>query len=264
VPPFPAVAHRVLALASQEHVGAREVGALVGLDPSFSAEVLSFANSALFGARCRVSSLPRAVSLLGLNRVKTMATFVAVNNLVRSSAHALALRKIWVHSVVTALIAEESARVMHLDSDAAYTIGLLHNLGVLALMSAYCDEYSRMLEVYREFGFELLQTERDLFEIDHCAAGAYLAEDWNFPDGFTAVIASHHDEPVEGERSMGNLIKVSWRLGDTLGYGAISSNREWSFEELLAYLPNTGRSWLGDSAEAAKEKIDTWLADSPL
>jgi putative nucleotidyltransferase with HDIG domain len=240
------------------------VGALVGLDPSFSAEVLSFANSALFGSRCRVASLPRAVALLGMNRVKTMATFVAVNNMVRSSACSSALRKIWVHSVVTALIAEESARVLRLDSDFAYTVGLLHNLGVLALMSAYCDEYSRMLDVYREFGFELLQTERDLFEIDHCAAGAYLAGDWNFPASLADAIAAHHDEPVAGERSMGNIIKVSWRLSDTLGYGAISSAREWSFEELAAYLPDAERSWLGESAEAAKAKIDKWLADSPL
>ena len=97
VPPFPAIAHRVMALAGQEHVGSREVGALVGLDPSFSAQVLSFANSALFGARCRVTSLPQAVAMLGMNRIRTMATFVAVNNMVRSSAHAAALRLSLIH-----------------------------------------------------------------------------------------------------------------------------------------------------------------------
>src|ERR1017187_4852876 len=79
------------------------------------------------------------------------------------------------HSVVTAIIAQEAARLARLDSEVAYTTGLLHNLGTLGLMSAYPDEYSRMLEVSNDFGFDLLQTERDLFEIDHCAAGAYLA-----------------------------------------------------------------------------------------
>lgn len=264
VPPFPAIAHRVLALASQEHVGPREVGALVGLDPSFSAEVLSFANSALFGARCRVASLPQAVSLLGMNRVKTMATFVAVNNMVRSSAVGWALRKIWVHSVVTALIAEESARILRQDSDFAYTAGLLHNLGVLALMSSYFDEYSRMLDVYDDFGFELLQTERDLFDIDHCAAGAYLAKDWSLPDSLAAAIAAHHGEPVADERSIDNIVRVSWRLSDTLGYGVISFVREWHFEELVAYLPNSEFSWLGRSPDSAREKIKARLADSPL
>lgn len=264
VPPFPAVVYRVLALASQEHVGSREVGALVGLDPSFSAEVLSFANSALFGARCRVTSLPQAVAMLGMNRLKTMATFVVVNNMVRASAHALALRAIWVHSVVTAIIAEEFARILRLDSDFAYTVGLLHNLGVLGLMSEYFDEYSRMLDVYKDFGFDLLQTERDLFDIDHCAAGAYLARDWNFPSSLADAIAAHHDEPVANERSIDNIVKVSWRLTDTLGYCAISPAREWPFEDLIAYLPNSSHSWLCDSADSAKAEIDTRLAASPL
>jgi len=93
------------------------------------------------------------------------------------SVRAPALRKVWVHSVVTAIIAQEAARLARLDSEVAYTTGLLHNLGTLGLMSAYPDEYSRMLEVSNDFGFDLLQTERDLFEIDHCAAGAYLAQE---------------------------------------------------------------------------------------
>ena len=78
--------------------------------------------------------------------------------MVRGSVRALALRKVWVHSVVTATIAEEAARLVRLDSEVAYTTGLLHNLGTLGLMSAYPDEYSRMLEVSNDFGFDLLQT----------------------------------------------------------------------------------------------------------
>jgi HD-like signal output (HDOD) protein len=81
-------------------------------------------------------------------------------------------------------------------ADTAYTAGLLHNLGTLGLMSAYPEEYSRMLDVTQEFGFDLLQTERDLFDIDHCLAGCYLAQDWDFPDELAAAIAVHHEDPV--------------------------------------------------------------------
>src|SRR6266536_3618935 len=192
LPPFPAIAHRILALASQENTNAPEVGGLIKLDPSFSAEILRFANSALFGVRREVISLTQAVTLLGMDRVKSMATFVALNNMVRSSVRALALRKVWVHSVVTALIAAEAARISRLDADSAYTTGLLHNLGALGLMSAYPDEYSRMLEVSDDFGFDILATERDLFEIDHCQAGAHLAKDWHFPEELQTAIATHH------------------------------------------------------------------------
>src|ERR1022692_4285370 len=264
LPPFPAIAHRILALASQEDASPQEVGGLIRLDPSFSAELLRFANSALFGVRREVTSLTQAVSMLGMDRVKSMATFVALNNMVRTSVRAVALRKVWVHSVITALIAEEAARVCRLDREVAYTTGLLHNLGTLGLMSAYPDEYSRMLEVSNDFGFALLQTERDLFEIDHCAAGAYLALDWHFPDQLAAAIATHHDEPVPNQRSLDNLVKVSWRMTDTLGYAAFSPARDWAYEELLPFLPHAPHSWLCKSAESAKSELEAMLAASPL
>jgi HD-like signal output (HDOD) protein len=264
LPPFPAIAHRILALASKEDVGASELGGLIKLDPSFSAELLRFANSVLFGARREVTSLSQAVARLGMDRVKSMATFVALNNMVRTSVRALALRKVWVHSVVTAIIAEEAARISCLDCEIAYTTGLLHNLGTLGLMSAYPDEYSRMLEVSNDFGFDLLQTERDLFEIDHCAAGAYLALDWNFPDQLAGAIATHHDEPVASTRTLDNLIKISWRLTDTLGYAAFSPAKDWAYEDLMTHLPNAPLSWLCQSVEAATAELDARLAASKL
>jgi putative nucleotidyltransferase with HDIG domain len=188
---------------------------------------------------------------------------VVMNRMVRSSVRIGALRKVWVHSLVTAVIAEEAARIARFDRDAAYTTGLLHNLGTLGMMSAYPDEYSRMLEVSDDFGFDLLQTERDLFEIDHCAAGAYLAQDWGFPDELAAAIATHHDAPVPGEVSLNNLIKVSWRLADVLGYAAFSPSKLWAWEDLIEYLPNAASSWLGESPEVSKEKLNSVLASAP-
>ena len=151
-----------------------------------------------------------------------------------------------------------------MDRDSAYTAGLLHNLGTLGLMSAYPDEYNRMLEVSDDFGFDLLKTERDLFELDHCAAGAYLAQDWDFPDELAAVIATHHDDFQVREAGMYNLIKASWRLADTLGYAAFSPQKQWSWEELIEFIPNCGNSWLGQSPEAAKEEVNTRLAAAPM
>jgi HD-like signal output (HDOD) protein len=132
------------------------------------------------------------------------------------------------------------------------------------MMSAYPAEYSRMLEVSDDFGFDLLQTERDLFEIDHCAAGAYIAQDWDFPDELGAAIASHHDEPVPGELSLDNLLKVSWRLSDALGYAAFSPDKAWSYEVLISFLPSMKSSWLGESAESACAEINQRLAAAPM
>jgi HD-like signal output (HDOD) protein len=263
VPPFPAIAQRVLGLINQEDVSIREVYELVRMDLSFSAELLRFANSALFGSRREVKSLPQAIVVVGLDRVKTMATFVALNRMVRSSVRVAALRKIWIHSLATAIIADEASRLTRVARDTAYTTGLLHNLGTLGLMSAYPDEYSRMLEVSNDFGFDILSTERDLFEIDHCAAGAYLAHDWDFPDELGAAIASHHEAPIRGEATLDNLVRVSWRVADTLGYAAFSPDKEWVYEDLIDYLPGSS-SWLAGDADSARRELDDRLSAAPL
>ena len=264
VPPFPAVAHRILALVSQEDVSTTQISELVRMDPSFSAELLRFANSALFGASREVTNLSHAIILVGVERVKVMATLVAMNRMVRYSVQIDALRKVWIHSLVTAAISEEAARITRVARESAYSAGLLHNLGTLGMMSAYPNEYSRMLEVSNDYGFDLLGTERDLFDIDHCAAGAYLAQDWDFPDELAVAIAGHHEPPVGGELSLDNLIRVSWRLADTLGYAAFSPDKAWTYDELIAFLPNAKSSWLGTSPEAAQNELNRRLAAASL
>ena len=264
LPPFPAIAQRILALINKVDVSLDDVGELVRMDPSFSAELLRFANSALMGLRHEVKSLKHAVILVGLDRVKTMATLVVVNRMVRSSLGIAALRKVWIHSLATAILAEEAARIAGMSSDNAYTAGLLHNLGTLGLMSAYPDEYSRMLEVSNDYGFDLLQTERDLFEIDHCLAGSYLAQDWDFPDELAAAIATHHDEPSQGRLDLDTIVQVSWRLSDALGFAAFSPDRMWAYDELMAFLPKAESSWIGKLPEQAREELDRRLSAVPF
>ena len=131
-------------------------------------------------------------------------------------------------------------------------------------MCAYPDEYSRMLTITQEFGFDLLQTERDLFDINHCVAGCYLAQNWDFPDELAAAIAVHHEEPVSQEVSLNNIVKISWRLSDALGFVAFPREKLWTYGELVALLP-TGSSFArGKSAEEFKSVLDMKLATAPI
>ena len=130
------------------------------------------------------------------------------------------------------------------------------------MMSAYPEAYGRMLDVSAEFGFDLLQTERDLFEIDHCAAGAYLAREWSFPEELVTVALDHHHDPSEGERTLVNVIQVCWRLADVLGFQAFPASREWEYADLLGYLPEQQtEGWLELGQEEAKVRIMLRLRD---
>jgi hypothetical protein len=188
--------------------------------------LLRFANSDLLGAGRKVTSLPMAIVVVGIDRVKAVVTLVSMNRMVRHSVSKAALHKVWTHSLVTALIAEEISRVSRESQESAYRVALLHNPGTLRLMSAYLDECSRMIDVSNHFGFDLLRTEQDLFEVDHCLAGAYLAQDWDFPrrNGRNRraprrAVRNHHGP---------GCVQVSWRPADALGYAAFSPNKEWT------------------------------------
>jgi len=260
LPPFPAVASRVFTLVNKSDVTAVQIGATIKLDPTFTAEILRVANSAIFGGAREIKTVTLAVSRLGLDRVKSIAMLISLNSMMKSAIRIDALRRFWEHSLVTAIVAEESARVSGVSVDSAYTAGLLHNLGSLGLMAAYPAEYARMLDVTKEFKFDLLRTERDLFEIDHCAAGAYLAQEWNFPDEIAAAIATHHDEPEPGDRSIYSLVQVAWRLADVLGYVAFPSDKAWVYDDLVARIPGSSRSWLGAGVDPAKQEVVSQLS----
>jgi putative nucleotidyltransferase with HDIG domain len=262
VPIFPSVARRIMALAGSDDSSAEQIGKLAKTDPSFSAELLRFANSALFGASRKINGLTQAILLLGVDRVKTMAAVAVMNRMVRSSVHIPMLRNVWIHSLATALIAEEAAARMQVSRDAGYTAGLLHNLGSLGLMSAYPNEYSRMLEVSQDFGFDLLSTERDLFEIDHSAAGAWLARKWDFPDELVQAIASHHEGPTAGLTGLKSLVQISWRLADALGYAAVP-DRESTYQSLITCLPPiSSASWLRGDPDEARGELAARLAEA--
>ena len=154
LPPFPAVAQRLLSLVDNDTAAAAQISDCIKLAPAFTAEILRVANSPLFGAVREVYSVKHAVGLLGLDRVKAMAVLIGVNAMVIPAMRIEALRKFWVHSLVTAILTEESARVSKCCPDGAYTAGLLHNLGVLGLMSAYPEEYAGMIDVSTEYGFD--------------------------------------------------------------------------------------------------------------
>jgi hypothetical protein len=127
-------------------------------------------------------------------------------------------------------------------------------------MSAYPAEYSRMIEVGVSYGFDLLETERDLFEIDHCEAGAYLAQLWDFPEEILAVTAGHHGEPERGRATPLNLVRVAWRLAEALGFTLFTAERGWNYDALVPYIPRVADSWLAASPSLVKSEVDSRLA----
>jgi HD-like signal output (HDOD) protein len=244
LPPFPQVAVRVLQLANKENVQLHQLSDLISSDPAFAAEVLTIANSMLYAPRYPASSILQAIAVLGATHLQGVCLTVGVRTYLGRSMNNPAMRALWRHNLSCALIAEQLASGGWLDKDIAYTAGVMHDIGRLALATIRPKEFTHLLETHTGPPESILQCERDLFGLDHCEAGRRLISDWKLPGDFDDVVFLHHSpRPKDAPWDMAGLINVSCRLADTAGFAAYPGCTVTPFAELLEDLPARDK-WL--------------------
>jgi putative nucleotidyltransferase with HDIG domain len=255
LPPFPWVAKRLMATVSKEDVDIHEVGKLIAGEPVFATRVLQLANSPLFALQRQVRTISHAIILLGLDRVKAITFTRALEDFVTPALSIKALRMCWQNCLAGALLAEKLARAARMDADFAYVAGLLRDIGRLALLVKYPEPYSNLLAVSSEQKFDLMLVERELFDIDHCEAGAWLIQQLPFPPELEDIIARHH-QPLDHDsfRTL-HLVQSADRLADALGFGVLADAPHPSVEQALEHLPEAARARLGDDHEQWKTDV---------
>ena len=234
---------------ARENADISEIGKLIAAEPVFATRVLQLANSPLFALERQVRTISHAIILLGLDRVKAITFTRAMEDFVTPALNIQALRMCWQNSLAVALISEKLARVARMDADFAYVAGLLRDIGRLALLVKYPQPYANLLAVSGEENYDLMMTERELFDIDHCEAGRWLMQQLPFPPELAEVITRHHDKLDSSTFRMVHLIQCADRLGDALGFGVLRDAPRPLVENVLEQLPESARARLGDDYE---------------
>lgn len=238
LPPFPQVAVRVLQLVNNENVQLHELSDLISSDPAFAGEVLTIANSLLYAPRFPSSSILQAIAVLGANHLQGLCLTVGVRGYLGKSLSQPSMRGLWRHNLACALIAEQLAAAGSMDKDIAYTSGVMHDVGRLALAVIRPKEYALLLGTHSGSPGSILQGERDLFGWDHCETGRQLIADWKLPPEFEAVVAEHHASRRKDDSwGMAELINVSCRMADSAGFPAFPGCEAAPYPELLDELP---------------------------
>ena len=254
LPPFPAVALQLLSLLDDTEAPMKKIIDLLRIDPAISAEILRVSNSALYGLSRRIDNVSHAIVVLGTEVVKRLALTVALGRFSHSFLRNQSLRICWDHSVACALIAEELADAMGQPKDPAYTSGLLHDVGRLALLACYPAEYGNLIAVVRENDFDELECERQLFDIDHCAAGEWLGRQWNLPAEFVQAIARHHAAEAT-DKSLLSIVTAANSIADTIGFNVLEMPPRSTVGEIVARLPIENRDEVIADLEGFEEKV---------
>ncbi|HUP05189.1 MAG TPA: HDOD domain-containing protein [Bryobacteraceae bacterium] len=243
LPPFSAIANRVMALSTDDDVDLQQLAKVIEGDPAFAADVLLLANSSLFGFPSRMHSLRHAIAILGLDRIKALAITVAMRAFLGQRNPLV--RQCWQHSVACALVSEELAAIFDISSDRAYTAGIMHDIGRLGLIRSYAKEMGPVLAAQHEDMDAVLRAERDAVSVDHGRAGSWLVKTWALPSDFSEVCERHHQPHGAGDSDILTLVQASCKIADVVGFPAVSCIRQPTYEESVAALaPRLGRQEL--------------------
>jgi putative nucleotidyltransferase with HDIG domain len=240
--PFPQIAIRVMQLANKDDIPLHILSGLIGSDPAFASELLTVANSPLFAPRVPATSILQAVARLGTRNIQGLCLTVAVRAYLGKSLNQPATRAVWRHNLACALIAEKIASTGSLDKDVAFTSGVMHDIGRLALSTIKPAEYSALLGSHRGSARSILTREHEIFGFDHCQAGKQLIADWRLPPNFEFSVAEHHAAlQAGGEWMMANVINLSCRMADAVGFAAFPGCESAPLADLVNEIPDAER-----------------------
>jgi len=239
LPPFPAVALKALNLMAGADTALPLLCDLIKSDTAFSSEVLKIANSPLVAFSKNVTSVLQASMLLGFRRLRSVVITVGLKSYL-SGSFSPAMQACWQHSVACALIAERAAKLSSLDKDFAYTAGVMHDIGRVALAASMPKAYARIMESTPERPQDLLVAERELCGIDHCAAGRTLVSAWGLPEVFLEITSRHHELGGPG-RGSSSIVPPCCLLADSLGFGLVPFRSPRPYSEVIAAFPEPAR-----------------------
>ncbi len=195
LPTLPTVASQLIILTSREETTLADIAELVSQDISLSAKILKVSNSAFYSFPQQIGSIKQAVSILGINAVRSLVlsfTFLTIKGgKVKSRFD---FEKFWEKSLTSAVAAKLILEnVKDADTEEVFVSGLLQNLGELILARSFPKEYDKVLQAVEDEQHDTLTAEENVFGINHTEVGTEVAKNWGFPDVLLKPIQYHHN-----------------------------------------------------------------------
>lgn len=218
--PFPVTATRLISATADPGIGAGDLAAIFRHDPALSVRVLQVANSSLYGYSGNITTVSRAVVVLGFRAVRNLALAIAASSVYAHGETSHAERsRLWRHSVgcaaVARLLAEE---VPGVTADEAFLAGIVHDVGKLIFFDLVPERYRELAALGG--GGRGLQLEGCEFGATHTEVGRLCAEQWGLPDELCQAISGHHLQDTSGYSpglvavtNLANQLSAAWGIG---------------------------------------------------
>lgn len=259
LPAMPEAAQALLRLSSNPDGNINDLIETVELDPSLSAQILRYANSAFYGHSGEIITLQQAITgVLGYRATIDIALGISLGKSFRiPSSGPMGLFTFWQHAVYSAALAKHlTPRIRSQNpptAGTAFLCGLLHNFGVLLIGHLFFRETAILAQVRKANpNRSVVELERKVLTADHTEMGTLLMRQWNLPTVLQTVTAEHHTLGYTGEHSQYvHLIIVVDRALKKYGIGEAES------DEIPEHILKALGLSLNEVEEAAQAIIDS-------
>lgn len=206
-----------------------DVARTIAHDQGLTTRILTMANSAYYGLQSQVTSIARAIAVLGLKQIRTIVLALAVRALAcRGLPPDFDLAVYWRHQLLVAQTARDLARRHGVpDPEGLFTAGMLHDLGKLIIAQRAPQDWLAINRLILAEELPAAEAEDRHWGLDHGVVGALVLKAWNLPQELTEPINWHHDPDLSPDNAAAARCLcladalVNWSEG---GDGALASH----------------------------------------
>ena len=212
LPSIPKVAALLLSELERPAPDLRKITQLISTDLALTTRLLQLANSGYFKLSGKVHSVSEGLALVGLSHGRTMAV-AATTGASFKAVPGIQLPQFWAYSLNVAKVARSLAGVVRQNQQAAFTAGLIHAVGELALHIGMPEAMAALDPEVPPLDLRRARVETRAFGFCYAQVGAGFARQWHLPQTIVDALA-YQTEPFENaayEPLAGVIHLASWR-----------------------------------------------------
>jgi len=228
VPTLPIVYQQLFSKMSNPNVSVPQLAEIVSKDQSLAIKILKLVNSAFYGYKKEITTISRAMVILGFRTVRNAALAISVFDYVSGCAEddKFPIEDFWKHSLCTASAAKVLGQKVGIkQQEETFVCGLLHDVGKLIMKKYFEDDFNEVVDLAVNEGLSWSAAEQKILAVNHCSLAKAVLRSWNFPPNLVEAVQFHHTlSPGASYPDMVALINLSNHLSYMLDMGSPASS----------------------------------------